>query len=197
MARRILLLTVIIIGGGVIFFFSLPVLLISKGGAERADVILHAAIDPHSKADEYVASLYRKGIAKKIVCISAQISWEVYTADYVRDHLISLGVSADDASSFHLPLLECDGLAVPMIANYVSSRGWKSALIVAHPEDSRYALWLARGAFEKSGIELNVGYAPEDKDELTRAWWRTHWKVQRFVGQAMSIFLDVFYDECR
>lgn len=195
--RRAFVSLVLFLAVCIAVFFALPRLLIAPMNAARSDVILHVAIDPHSKADDYVAHLYRQGMAGKIVCISSQVSWEVYPADYVREHVISLGAPAENVTTLHLPLVPCAGVAVPMIAEFVKARGWKSALLICQPEDSRYAGWMAGRIFEQAGIDLSVSYAPEDKEELMQAWWRTHWKVQRFVGKAMNIALDLFYSECR
>jgi hypothetical protein len=183
--------------GCIALFFTLPKLLIAPVKVMPSDVILHTAIDPHSKADDYVMSLYRQGIGSKIVCISSQITWEVYPADYAREHLISLGARAEDVMSLHMPLAPCSALNVPIIVEFVKSRGWKRVLLIGPPEDSRYAARLAGKFFEREGIALAVSYAPEDGEEVTRAWWRTHWKVQRFTSEVMNIALDVFYSECR
>lgn len=195
--RRAFVSLALFFAAGVVLFFALPGVLIAPAKTAQADVILHDAIDPHSSADDYVMSLYRQGIAAKIVCLSSQISWEEYPADYARQHLISLGARAEDVVSLHLPLAPCNALKIPTIVEFVKSQGWKRVLLIGRPEDSRYTAWLAGRFFEPEGIALTVSYAPEDKVELTRAWWRTHWKVQRLTGEAMNISLDVFYSECR
>ncbi len=181
----------------VALFFALPQLLIAPMKTAQADVILHAAMDLHSKSDDYVVDLYRRGVAGKIICVSSQISWEVYPADFARERLISLGVPAQDVVSLHLPLAPCDAMKLPLIVDFVKSRGWKSVLWIGRPESSRYAGWLGRRFFEKEGLDVTASYAPGDRDELTQSWWRTHWKVQRFVGTAMNISLDLLYSECR
>jgi hypothetical protein len=181
----------------VALLFALPRLLIAPARTAQADVILHAAMDLHSKSDGYVVDLYRRGVAGKIICASSQVSWEVYPADFARERLISLGVPAQDVLSLHLPLAPCDAMRLPLIVDFVKSHGWKSVLWVGRPESSRYAGWLARRFFDKEGIKLTVSYAPEDREELTQSWWRTHWKVQRFAGVVMNASFDLLYSECR
>jgi uncharacterized SAM-binding protein YcdF (DUF218 family) len=181
----------------VALFFALPALLIAPASVAKSDVILHGAISKHSAADKYVIDLYRQGVARKIVCFGSQVSRELYPSDYVRESLISQGVAAEDVISLRLPLAPCDGASLPMIVEFVKANGWKSVLYVTHPEDSRYTNNLARRFFEREGIALAVSYSPEDREELTRSWWRTHWKTQRMVGEAMIIALDRFYSECR
>jgi len=181
----------------VALFFALPRLLIAPMKTAQADVILHSALDLQSKADGYVVDLYRRGVAGKIICVSSQISWEVYPADFARERLISLGVSAQDVMSLRLPLAPCDAMRLPLIVDFVKSQGWRSVLWIGRPESSRYAGWLGRRFFEKEGIDLTASYTPGDREELTQSWWRTHWKVQRFVGTAMNISLDFLYSECR
>jgi len=195
--RRALIALGLSLAACVALFFALPNLLIAPMDTPKSDVILHSSIDAHSKADEYVAGLYRQGVARKIVCVSTQVSWELYPADYAREHLISLGVPAEDVISLRLPIAPCVAVNVPTIVEFVKARGWKSALLITQPEDSRYAARLMRKHFEREGVALAVGYAPNDKEQLTRDWWRTHWKVQRFVGDAMNVTLDLFYSECR
>jgi uncharacterized SAM-binding protein YcdF (DUF218 family) len=196
-AYRVLISLGILAAGGVGLFFALPSLFIAPASVAKSDVILHGAISKHSAADKYVIDLYRRGVARKIVCVSSQISADLYPGDYVRESLISQGVPAEDVISLRLPLAPCDGAQAPRVVEFVKANGWKSALYVTHPEDSRYSDILARRFFEREGIALAVSYSPEDREELTRNWWRTHWKTQRMVGEAMIIALDRFYSECR
>lgn len=195
--RRALIAMGLSLAGCVALFFALPKLMIAPASAPKSDVILHGSIDAHSKADEYVAGLYRQGVARKIVCVSTPVSWELYPADYARARLIALGVLPEDVISLRLPIVPCVAVNAPTIVEFVKARGWKSALLITQPEDSRYFARLMRKYFEREGVALAVGYAPEDEEQLTRNWWRTHWKVQRFVGDAMSATLDLFYSECR
>ena len=178
-------------------FFALPALLIAPASVAPSDVILHGAISKHSAADKYVIDLYRRGVARKIVCLGSQVSQDLYPSDYVRESLISQGVRAEDVVSLRLPLAPCGGAQLTKIVEFVKANGWKSALYVTLPEDSRYSNNLARRIFEREGVTLSVSYSPEDREELTRNWWRTHWKTQRMVGEAMIISLDRFYSQCR
>ena len=196
-ARRVFISLGLLAAGCFALFFSLPALLIAPASVAKSDVILYGAISKHSAADKYVIDLYRRGVARKIVCVSSQVSWELYPGDYVRDSLVAQGVNAEDVISLRLPIAPCGGAQLPRIVEFVKARGWKSALYVIHPEDSRYTDTLARRFFEREGIALSVSYSPEDREELTRNWWRTHWKTQRIVGEAMIITLDRFYSECR
>ncbi len=196
-AYLVLIPTVLLAGGCAALFFALPALLIAPAVVEKSDVILYGAISKHSAADKYVIDLYRRGVARKIVCVGSQVSWELYPSDYVRESLVSQGVQAEDVISLRLPLAPCGGAEAPRVVEFVKAHGWKSALYVTHPEDSRYTDILARRFFEREGVALSVSYSPEDREELTRNWWRTHWKTQRMVGEAMIIALDRFYSECR
>ena len=196
-ARRLLISLGLLAAGCVALFFTLPALLIAPASVAKSDVILYGAISKHSAADKYVIDLYRRGVARKIVCVGSQVSWELYPGDYVRDGLVSQGVNAEDVISLRLPLAPCGGADLPRIVEFVKANGWKSAQYVTHPEDSRYFGSLARRFFEREGIALAVSYSPEDKEELTRNWRRTHWKTQRIVGEAMIIALNRFYSECR
>jgi hypothetical protein len=198
--RRALISSLVLLTACAALFFSAPKLLIAPAHTAhlaKSDVILHSAIGAHSKADEYVASLYHQGVARKIVCVSSQVSWETYPGDYVREHLISLGVRAEDVFSLRLPIAPCGAMNLPTIVGFVKERGWKSALLITHPENSRYAARMVHKYFGREGIATAVSYAPADRDALTDGWWRAHWKTQRFVGQAMSITFDLFYSECR
>jgi hypothetical protein len=196
-AYRVLISLALLAAGWAALFFALPALLIAPASVAISDVILYGAISKHSAADKYVIDLYRRGVARKIVCADSQISWELYPSDYVRESLISQGVHAEDVISLRLPLAPCGGAQAPRIVKFVKDHGWKSALYVTLPEDSRYTDYLARRFFEREGIALAVSYSPEDREELTRSWWRTHWKAQRIFGEAMIVALDRFYSECR
>ncbi len=196
-ARRALISLAAVAAGCVAIFFALPLLLIAPASVSKSDVILYGAISKHSTADKYVIDLYRQGMGRKIVCPGSQIAHELYPSDYVRERLISHGVPADDVISLRLPLAPCGGAYLPKIIEFVKANGWKSALYVTHPEDSRYSGYLARRFFEREGVALAVSYSPEDREELTRDWSGVHWKTQRLIGEAMIIMLDQFYAECR
>jgi hypothetical protein len=197
LARRVLISLGLLAVVCVALFFALPTLLIAPASVAKSDVILHSAMFKQSAADKYVIDLYRKGVARKIVCVGSQISRDLYPSDYVRESLISQGVPSDDVISLRLPLAPCGGANLPKIVEFVKANGWRSALYVTIPEDSRYYDKLARRFFEREGVALTVSYSPEEKEELTRNWWRTHWKTQRMVDEAMIITLDRFYSECR
>src|SRR5262245_8101858 len=196
-AYRVLISVCLLAAGCVALFFALPSLLIAPASEAKSDVILHGAISKHSSADKYVIDLYRRGVARKIVCIGSQVSRDLYPGDYVRDSLISQGVPAEDVISLRLPIAPCGAAELPRVVEFVKANGWKSALYVTHPEDSRYTDSLARRFFEREGVALAVSYSPDDREELTRSWWRIHWKTQRMIGEAMIIALDRFYSECR
>jgi len=195
--RRVLISLGLSLAVCVALFFALPQLLIAPADVTKSDVILHNSISPHSAADEYVADLYRQGFARKIVCVSSQVSWELYPGDFAREHLISLGVPAEDVISMRLPIAPCGAVNFQSIVKFVKANGWRSALLVTHPESSRYAGRLTRRFFESEGVALAVSYAPKDREELTQNWWGTHWKTQRMVGEVMNDTLDLFYSECR
>jgi hypothetical protein len=195
-ARRVLISLVLMAAGAVSLFFSLPSLLIAPASEAKSDIILYCAISSRPD-DKYVIDLYRRGLGRKIVCVGSQVSRELYPSDYMRESLISQGAPAEDVISLRLPITPCGGVALTKIADFVKANGWKSALYVTYPEDSRYSGALARRHFEREGVSLCVGYSPEDRNELTQGWWRMHWKTQRIVGETMSIALDQFYSECR
>jgi uncharacterized SAM-binding protein YcdF (DUF218 family) len=181
----------------VAIFFALPAMLIAPPVVAKSDVIVHGAISKHSAADKYVIGLYRLGMARKIVCVSSQASWDIYPSDYARDSLISQGVPAEDVISLRMPIEPCDKAYLTKVADFMKANGWKSALFVTLPESSRHIHNLAREVFEKEGGPIAVSYSPEDRNELTRGWWRAHWKTQRITGEAMGIALDQLYSECR
>jgi hypothetical protein len=195
--RKIIIALALFITGGLALFFALPTLLIAAPQAEKVDVILHNAIDARSQTDAYVAELYRQGFAGKIVCISSQVSWETYPADYARQHLIYMGIPEQNVLVLHLPIPDCQATSFRRIAEYVKSQGWQRALLLSYPQQSRYDKWLAGKIFEKQNIGLAVTYPPDDEAELTTSWWREHWKVQRMINGAIIIPLDRIYSECR
>jgi hypothetical protein len=195
--RFLLIALLALVTFSLLAFFALPGLFIAAPQTERVDVILHTVIDPRSASDQYVMGLYHEGVGAKIICVSSQISVDVYPADYAREHLIARGIPAENVLSLRLPVTDCAAQSLKVIADYVKSSGWGSALLVCNPEDSRYGGWLARRVFDQQRLNIFVTYAPQDKEELTTRWWRTHWKMQRFVGQLINIPIDLLYSECR
>jgi uncharacterized SAM-binding protein YcdF (DUF218 family) len=195
--RRVLITLVFSLAIILVLFFALPQLLIAPAIATKSDIIIHGSISPQSTANEYVADLYKQGLARKVVIVSSQVSWNLYPGDYARDRLIALGVPAEDVISMRLPIVACGALNLTTIVGFVKTNGWRSAILITHPEDSRYAARLSRSYFEREGISTSVSYSPRDKEELTRNWWREHSKTQRMVGEVMNVTLDMFYSECR
>lgn len=182
---------------GLFVLIGLPYAMVAPPEGGRADVILHGAIDPHLKPDEFVAGLYREGRAGEIICYSSQVSWEAYPADYVARHLVELGVPAERVHVLHLPIEPCGALNTPRVVDYMRSKGWRSAILVTSPDTSRIAGWTTRHRYQAAGIRLVVTYSTADREELMRGWWRTHWKIQDIVDQLLVFTLDRFYAECR
>jgi len=177
--------------------WALPRALIGASAPAPADVLLHLAIDTRLSAEGYVAELYHRGLARKVVCVSSQVSWDVYPADYACRHLTALGVAPEDVSALHLPLADCQAESLARLAAHVKAAGWKSALLVVHPAGSRFSARLARRYFERAGLTAHVAHSPRDGEELVSRWWRTHWKTQQIIGNTVGTVLDLLYEECR
>lgn len=193
----VLSLAFVIIGG--IIFFSLPWWLISPLPTDisqlpNADVIVHWATGPRARSDHWVAELYRQGKAKKIVCVSIPVSWDVYAADFARQHLIALGVPAENISTLHLEQEACAAPNAKRVAAHLKAQGWQRALVVTGVVTAGSRL---EKYFQPEGLSLSRTYSPEDHADLTTGWWKEHWKIQYLVGSAMEILLDSFYVECQ
>ena len=178
-------------------FFSLPWWLVAPAETKSAEVILHLAVGDGSNGDEYVAELYRQGLARQIVCMSTAIAWQVYPADYAREHLIALGVPAENVLTFYIPFMDCRAEALAVIADFVKQRGWHSVLMVVDPSVSGRNKHLAQPLFAREQIQFAVTYAPHDRDRLLDHWWREHWKTQRLTGEMLDAVVDFFYAKCR
>src|SRR5689334_20500218 len=98
-------------------FFSLPWWLIAPAETVPSEVVLHLAMNDGSKADEYIAELYRQGLVRQVVCMSTAVAWQVYPADYARKHLIALGVPAENVLTFYIPFMDCRAEALAAIAD--------------------------------------------------------------------------------
>lgn len=182
---------------GLVGFFSLPWLVIGPSATAKADVMLYLNIDERYDTDTYVAELYRQGVVHHIVCLSPQVAWQVYPADYARAHLIELGIPAADVSTMYLPIKECRAEVMPVIAKFVKEHGWQSALMVIDPSLSRANRRVATPAFAREQIQLTVNYSPRDYQLLTAHWWREHWKTQRLASEVLEVGFDLLYANCR
>lgn len=196
--RLFFAITFAMLGVIVLCFFSLPWLLISSVPTDAAqlpsaDVIIHWNSTPRSESDDWVAELYRKGKAKQIVCVSTPISWDIYPADFARQHLIALGVPADKISTLHLEYEPCAAPNIKRVAEYVKSQRWQSAIGVTGPISSASRL---QKYFQQQGIKLALTYYQKDRDELTNGWWKTHWKMQAMIEAVVVGLLDTVYSEC-
>ena len=196
--RILLVLSVTLLGVAIIGFFTLPWWLIPSLPTEaahlpEADVIIHWPTTPRSQSDDWVVELYQKGKAKKIVCVSWPISWDLYAADSSRQHLIALGVPAEDVLTLHLEQEACAAPNIRRVAAHVKSQGWQRALVVTGPitEGRRLEKY-----FQQQGLQLALTYAQKDRDELTTGWWKTHWKIQVMIEAAIGSVLDSAYAEC-
>jgi uncharacterized SAM-binding protein YcdF (DUF218 family) len=178
-------------------FFALPWLLLAPAETPPSDVILHYAIDPSTNADEYVAHLYRQNVAKKIVCISKASLCEIYPADYTRQHLIELGVPAEDVLTLHLPYDECVAQNLPYFTKKVKAHGWQRALLVLRPPFSRTEGNLAKKIFGQEGLPLAVTYSPNERQKFTTLWWTDHKTAQLTMDATVNFVLDQLYPACR
>jgi hypothetical protein len=195
--RRAAAVFLVILAFAGMLFFSLPPLLIAGSSTPKADVILNFALDSRSKADRYIAWLYREKVAPRVVTVSAQVSHEAFPADVMRERLVSLGIPAADSQSLRVAIPACRAMLLAETAKHLKAQGVRSALIICQPEDSRYLNWIASRVLGREGITAAVGYAPEDFEAITEDWYSSHWKVQRFVDEAMNLALDPFYSDCR
>ncbi len=196
--RILFALSVTMLGLGVLGFFSLPWFLTSPVLTETtpmptADVIVHWVTMSQSRADARVAALYQQTKAKKIVCASMPVSWDVYAADFTRQHLLTLGVPAENVLTLHLPLEACSAPNDRRVAQYIKAQGWQSAVVVIDPITTGSRL---KKYFQQEGLNLVVTCAPEDRDELMNKWWKTHWKIQWITKSAFGVLLDSAYAEC-
>lgn len=178
-------------------FFSLPWWLVAPAETVPSDVILHLALNDQSAGDEYVAELYHRGQARQIVCLSTAAAWRVYPADYSRQHLIALGVPAENVLTFYMPFVDCRAEALAVMADFVKQHGWRSALMVVDPAVSRWQKRLAQPLFARRQLGFALTYAPRDRERLLDRWWRAHGKIQRLIGEALDVVVDLFYAKCR
>ncbi len=194
-----LALSVIIIGFSGLAFLGLPWLLhtpvlSASTPLPDAGVIIHWITLAQSRADQRVVALYQQGHGKKIICVSTPVSWDVYAADFTRQHLLALGVPAENVLTLHLPLEACPAPNERRVAQYVKAQGWQSVLLVTDPIVMSSRM---RKYFQQEGINVALTCVQEDQDELMRQWWKTHWKIQWITKSAFGILLDSAYAECR
>jgi hypothetical protein len=196
--HQLLILTAMVGGFTALGIFSLPWFLASPilppDQVMPADVIVHWVTMSQSRADDYVAALYRQSKAKKIVCVSMPISWDVYAADFTRQHLVELGIPAENLASLHLPLEACSAPNDRRIAQYIKSQGWQRAIVVIDPVSAGNQL---EKYFRQQGLVLSITCVSVDRDELLHNWWKTHWKIQWITKSAFGVVLDSVYAECR
>jgi hypothetical protein len=196
--HQLLILTAMVGGFTALGIFSLPWFLASPilppDQVMPADVIVHWVTMSQSRADDYVAALYRQSKAKKIVCVSMPISWDVYAADFTRQHLVELGIPAENLASLHLPLEACSAPNDRRIAQYIKSQGWQRAIVVIDPVSAGNQL---EKYFRQQGLALSITCVSVDRDELLHNWWKTHWKIQWITKSAFGVVLDSVYAECR
>ena len=177
---------------------SIPDLMIpGSDPPQRVDALLHLSVGTKSKADDYVLQLFLDGSAERIVCLSSQISHDLFPSDYAQINLINRGIPADRIDSLHLPIFECPVEVVDYLAQYCHQRQWRTVLVVTNPEGNRRGRRLMRDEFLKQGIELYFAHSPADEHELRTDWWRTHWKIQRLIGAASDLLLDIYFGDCR
>lgn len=177
---------------------SLPHLMIP--GSDRlqpVDGLLHLSVGTKSRADEYVLKLFQDGYSEQVVCLSSQISHNLFPADFTRINLINQGIPADKISSLHLPIYECPVEVVDFLVQYCLERRWDAVIVVTSPEGNSRGRRLMRDEFRQRGITLYFTHAPQDELELRTDWWRTHWKIQRLIGAISDLLLDLYFGDCR
>ena len=177
---------------------SIPNLMIPGSDPLRqVDGLLHLSVGTKSKADDYVVQIYNNGYTENIVCISSQISHDLFPSDYTLINLKNRGIPSDRIESLHLPIFECPVEVIDYLAQYCQKRHWRSVLVVTSPEGNRRGRRLMSDEFRKRGVDLYFTHSPEDERELRTDWWRTHWKIQRLIGSASDLLLDIYFGDCR
>ncbi|MBL8205458.1 MAG: hypothetical protein JNM09_14570 [Blastocatellia bacterium] len=184
---------------GIVGFFSLPWLVISPlpTDAEQlpaADVMIHWIELSRSQTDEWVVQLYQQGKANKIICVSSRVSWDVYAADFTRQHLIALGVPAENVGTLRLEQEACVAPNIKRVAEFVKVQGWQRTLMITDPTAKTSQLIKY---FQQQRLSLFLTCVPQDRDELMYQWWKSHWKLQWIMKSAIGVLLDSMYAECR
>lgn len=179
-----------------LFFFSLPGLLIQSSDTKPAEAILYFSVRNGYETDAYVADLYRQGYSKQIVCLSEQLTWQVYPADIARERLITLGLPATNISVLHLPHADCGADVLPTLLNFIHEQKWKSVLLVISPPTSRATQRAFAPQFVKEKIEMAITYAPSELASFQRQWWLAHKPTQMLVQQGIETVLDLLYPHC-
>ena len=186
-------------GGGLLLgllFFSLPWLLIRPAETARADAILYFNFGEGEDTDAYVADLYQQGLGQQIVCVSGQITWQTYPADFARSRLLQHGLPATALTTFHLPRAQCGAELAPVLLDFLKQQRWQRVLFVTHPVQSRVTQRLFANRLAHEQISLSVTYAPADAEPFRGAWWRKHSLTQKLVGTSIETVLDLFYPQC-
>lgn len=196
-SKLMLLLPAIVLLSGLTLFLSLPRILIGAAEETKVDVILELELRSERPNDDYVAELYRRGIAKNIMCLSEQLTCGVFGADLSRQALIDSGVPAGQVYSIHLPVTDCPAQAAPMIIQQIQSHGWRSALIVTHPVASKMIRRTYDESFKSGMVSLFVGYSRDDAAPFSGMWWKSHKPTQQLVRESMESILDQLYPACR
>ena len=177
-------------------FFALPWLLITTPQAPPSEVILHYAVASNTEADDYVAQLYRQQVGGKIVCIALGTQCETY-ADYARQHLLELGIPADDVLTLPLPGAACLAPNLPRFTELMQAHHWQQAVLVVRPQVSRTDGELVRNYFQRAGLRLAVTHAPGDRAAFTALWWTKYPTAQAVIEAIVNGVLDRIYPECR
>ena len=178
-------------------FFALPWLTVGQADVvQRVDAIYLTAHDPRLQTDEFAVSLYRQGVAKKIVCMGNAITCDIFPSDFARQHLIELGVPAEDVLLFHTPDTDCRAQLAPPTIAFAQINSFRSVLWIGDPAGSRMSRRVFRAKFKAAGIDLFSTYPAAAKAELLEGWWRSHWKMQRMTREPLESGLDLFYSEC-
>ena len=189
-----LLVTLVVVAST---FLLLPWILIAPSQTPPSDVLLHFAISPFTNTDEYVADLYRQKVAKKIVCITGASVCAMYPADYARQHLLELGVPAEDVLTLHLPSADCLAPNMPHLIEMMKPHSWQQALLVVPPPFSRTNGSVAAKYFHREGLQLAVTHVPSEQEGFTFLWWTKHKPAQTIVDATINGMLDQLYPECR
>ncbi len=178
-------------------FFALPWLAVGETQpAPRVDALYLMSFDPRLQVGEYATALYRQGLARKIVCAGNAMTCDIFPAEFARQHLIELGVPADDVLVMRTPDTDCRAQLAPPTIAYAQQHGWRRVAWLGDPAGSRMSRRVFVPKFKAAGIELFVVYPAAAKEDLLDGWWRSHWKMQRMSREPLESGLDLFYSEC-
>jgi uncharacterized SAM-binding protein YcdF (DUF218 family) len=162
--------------------------LVVKDKLEKSDVIIVLGTDPKGDREAWAATLYEKGLAKRIIMCGYEVGWQVSTAEIMKRHAVHLGVPEqaiildygwDNNGTWDNAI---NSLKI------VKENSFKSAIVVTSNYHTRRSKYAFKRVFKASNVRILISPCP--RGSFAPGEW---WKSRKLVKSVFLEYIKLLY----